>query len=147
MGTNSVDRWSFWVDRGGTFTDVLARSPDGELRALKLLSDNPEQYADATLEAIRRVLGAESVAAIAPGSVAELRVGTTVTTNALLERRGAATVLVTNAGFEDLLRIGDQSRPDLFSLEIASREPLVTAVIATARGGAQFMTYTQAPPV
>lgn len=129
MGTNSVDRWSFWVDRGGTFTDVLARSPDGELRALKLLSDNPEQYADATLEAIRRVLGAESVAAIAPGSVAELRVGTTVTTNALLERRGAATVLVTNAGFEDLLRIGDQSRPDLFSLEIASREPLVTAVI------------------
>ncbi len=131
-GTNLAPGWRFWVDRGGTFTDVLALSPDGGLRALKLLSDNPERYDDATTAAIRQVLGLDAGQAIPAGVVQELRVGTTVSTNALLERKGAATLLVTNAGLEDLLLIGDQSRPDLFSLRIDQPPPLTRAVIGIA---------------
>jgi 5-oxoprolinase (ATP-hydrolysing) len=97
--------WTFAIDRGGTFTDVIARSSDGRLRVEKLLSDNPSQYEDAALEAIRRVLAAEA------GTVAEVRMGTTVATNALLERKGERLALAISRGFGDALRIGYQARP------------------------------------
>ena len=104
--------WSFAIDRGGTFTDVIARSSDGATRIEKLLSDNPVQYEDAALEAIRRVLTAEG------GTVAEVRMGTTVATNALLERKGDRVALAITRGFGDALRIGYQARPEIFARHI-----------------------------
>src|SRR5579884_2490807 len=103
--------WSFAIDRGGTFTDVVARSSDGKLRIEKLLSENPGQYKDAALEAIRRVLSEG-------GSVEEVRMGTTVATNALLERKGERLALAITRGFGDALRIGYQARPDIFARKI-----------------------------
>jgi 5-oxoprolinase (ATP-hydrolysing) len=104
--------WTFAIDRGGTFTDVVARSSDGKLRVEKLLSENPGQYEDAALEAIRRVLGEEG------GTVEEVRMGTTVATNALLERKGERMALAITRGFGDALRIGYQARPDIFARHI-----------------------------
>src|SRR6185295_1037645 len=104
--------WTFAIDRGGTFTDVVARSSDGRLRVEKLLSENPAHYDDAALEAIGRVLGEEG------GSVAEVRMGTTVATNALLERKGDRVALATTRGFGDALRIGYQARPEIFARHI-----------------------------
>src|SRR3954447_15853627 len=104
--------WTFAIDRGGTFTDVVARSSDGRLRVEKLLSENPGRYDDAALEAIRRVLREEG------GSVAEVRIGTTVATNALLERKGERVALAITRGFGDALRIGYQARPDIFARHI-----------------------------
>lgn len=104
--------WSFAVDRGGTFTDVVARASDGRVRVEKLLSENPGQYADAALEAIRRVLGEEG------GDLSEVRMGTTVATNALLERKGERLALAITRGFGDALRIGYQARPDIFARDI-----------------------------
>jgi len=118
--------WSFWIDRGGTFTDVVARDPAGELRVEKLLSVDPEHYDQAELEAIRRLVPAGDPEGAA---IAGLRMGTTVATNALLERHGTPVCLVTTAGFEDLLEIGTQARPEIFALEIRKAEPLVTEVI------------------
>ncbi|HEX7079908.1 MAG TPA: hydantoinase B/oxoprolinase family protein [Gammaproteobacteria bacterium] len=118
--------WSFWVDRGGTFTDVVARDPDGIVRSLKLLSVNPERYRDAAVEGIRRLL------ADAPAGerrVAAVRMGTTVATNALLERRGEPTALVVTAGLKDALRIGTQQRPELFALDIRLPEMLYARVV------------------
>ncbi|MCP5265120.1 MAG: hydantoinase B/oxoprolinase family protein [Burkholderiaceae bacterium] len=109
--------WEFWVDRGGTFTDIVARLPDGSLRTHKLLSENPEQYRDAAVQGIRELLGVGD-ATIAPGSIAAVKMGTTVATNALLERKGDRTLLLITAGFGDLLRIGYQNRPKLFDLHI-----------------------------
>ncbi|HKX87950.1 MAG TPA: hydantoinase/oxoprolinase N-terminal domain-containing protein, partial [Sphingopyxis sp.] len=103
--------WTFAIDRGGTFTDVVARSSDGRLRVEKLLSDSCG-YADAALEAIRRVVGEEG------GSVAEVRMGTTVATNALLERKGDRVALAITRGFGDALRIGYQARPEIFARHI-----------------------------
>ncbi|HEX3429639.1 MAG TPA: hydantoinase B/oxoprolinase family protein [Rhizomicrobium sp.] len=120
--------WRFYIDRGGTFTDVVAEAPDGTLSTLKLLSED-ERYDDAALEAIRRCLGLPSGATIPPECVAELRVGTTVATNALLERRGEAVLLVTTRGFRDQLRIGYQNRPKLFVLKIERPAPLYDDVI------------------
>src|SRR5690606_31305635 len=114
----NVNMWQFWIDRGGTFTDVIARAPDGTLHVEKLLSENPAQYDDAALEGIRRVLGLARGAPIPTERIAAVKMGTTVATNALLERRGAPTVLVTTAGLGDALRIGTQARPDLFALRI-----------------------------
>jgi 5-oxoprolinase (ATP-hydrolysing) len=117
--------WHFWIDRGGTFTDVIGLSPAGELTSLKLLSQDSARYDDAAVEGIRRLLaGAGPQARI--GSV---KMGTTVATNALLERRGEPTVLVTTAGLKDAIRIGSQQRPDLFALAIALPEMLYTHVI------------------
>ena len=99
--------WEFWIDRGGTFTDVIARRPDGRLQVSKLLSTNPEHYSDAAAEAIRCCLLNETGAAI--GTV---RMGTTVATNALLEHAGEALAFVTTRGFADALAIGNQARPD-----------------------------------
>ena len=122
-GTNG---WQFWIDRGGTFTDVVARRPDGALVTRKLLSDNPEHYRDAAIEGIRDLLG------IAPGApvsgVDSVKMGTTVATNALLERKGDRTLLVVNRGFRDALRIGYQTRPHLFDLRIMLPEMLYERV-------------------
>ena len=127
--------WQFWIDRGGTFTDVVARRPDGGLVTHKLLSDNPEHYRDAALQGIREVLG------LAPGEpvrgVDAVKMGTTVATNALLERNGDRTLLVVNRGFRDALRIGYQTRPRLFDLRIALPEMLYERVVEVdARVGA-----------
>lgn len=110
--------WHFWIDRGGTFTDVIAKAPDGRLHALKLLSENTAAYDDAATEAIRRILGVPAPAPIPTRSIAEIRIGTTVATNALLERQGTPALLVITAGFEDQLEIGTQARPNIFAREI-----------------------------
>ncbi|MBS0279398.1 MAG: hydantoinase B/oxoprolinase family protein [Proteobacteria bacterium] len=121
-------RWKFFIDRGGTFTDVVAQAPDGTLSSHKLLSENPA-YDDAALEAIRRCLGVKINAAIPADKIAEVRMGTTVATNALLTRGGERTVLVTTKGLRDQLRIGYQHRPRLFALNIALPDMLYESVI------------------
>lgn len=120
--------WRFWIDRGGTFTDVVARAPDGTLTTRKLLSVNPEQYADAAVEGVRRVLGA-GPGPLPAGLVEAVRMGTTVATNALLERKGEPTVLAITRGFGDALRIGWQSRPDLFARHIRLNDQLYDRVV------------------
>jgi 5-oxoprolinase (ATP-hydrolysing) len=121
--------WQFWIDRGGTFTDVVARRPDGGIVTLKLLSENPRRYADAAVEGIRRVLGAQDTAALREQPIDAVKMGTTVATNALLERTGEPTLLVITQGFADALRIGYQQRPDLFALQIELPEMLYSQVI------------------
>jgi 5-oxoprolinase (ATP-hydrolysing) len=108
--------WDFWIDRGGTFTDIIARRPDGQLLVQKFLSENPEHYTDAALFGIRHLLGLGGADPLPPGLVRSVRMGTTVATNALLERRGSPVVLVTNAGLGDALVIGTQERQDIFAL-------------------------------
>ena len=112
--------WEFWIDRGGTFTDVIGRGPDGRLHPLKLLSESPD-YADAASEGVRRLAAGAAV-----GSV---KMGTTVATNALLERKGAKTLFLVTRGFADLLVIGDQTRPDIFALDIQRPDPLYARVV------------------
>ena len=109
--------WRFWIDRGGTFTDIVAARPDGEIRVRKLLSENPERYADAAVHGIRDFLGLPT-GPIRPGLIAEVKMGTTVATNALLERKGERTLLAITRGFKDALRIGYQNRPKLFDRQI-----------------------------
>jgi 5-oxoprolinase (ATP-hydrolysing) len=121
--------WQFWIDRGGTFTDIVARDPEGRLTARKLLSENPRQYHDAALAGIREVLGLAPGMPIPPGVIAAVKMGTTVATNALLERRGERTLLVVNHGFADALRIGNQARPRLFDLAIKLPTMLYEEVI------------------
>ena len=122
-------RWQFWIDRGGTFTDVVGKRPDGSLATLKLLSDNPEQYRDAAVAGIRRLLGLGPGAPVTPEQVESVKMGTTVATNALLERKGEPTLLVTTRGFRDALRIAYQDRPRLFERQIVLPELLYTRVI------------------
>ena len=124
-----VNRWRFWIDRGGTFTDVVARRPDGSLVTRKLLSDAPGHYADAAVQGISDLLGLENGEAIPGEVIAEVRMGTTVATNALLERRGEPTLFVTTRGFGDALRIGYQDRPDIFALDIRLPEPVYGRVL------------------
>jgi 5-oxoprolinase (ATP-hydrolysing) len=126
--TGPATGWRFWIDRGGTFTDIVARAPDGSLQTRKLLSDNPEQYADAAVEGVRRMLGVEH-GPLPAGLVAEVRMGTTVATNALLERKGEPVVLAITRGFGDALRIGWQSRPELFARHIVLNDQLCDRVI------------------
>jgi 5-oxoprolinase (ATP-hydrolysing) len=125
----TAGRWDFWIDRGGTFTDVVARADDGRLRAMKLLSDNPEAYRDAAIEAIRRLLGVAASEAIPSGRIASVKMGTTVATNALLERKGERTALLITRGFGDALRIGYQARPDIFAKKIVLPELLYERVV------------------
>src|SRR5690348_12874322 len=99
------DRWDFWIDRGGTFTDVVGRQPDGTLKAHKLLSENPEAYRDAAVQGIRDLLGVAKGEPIPEGRIGSIKMGTTVATNALLERKGDRTLLLTTKGFRDALRI------------------------------------------
>ncbi|AKS46337.1 5-oxoprolinase (ATP-hydrolysing) [Octadecabacter temperatus] len=122
-------KWQFWVDRGGTFTDIVARKPDGTLQTHKLLSDNPEVYPDAAVHGIKSLLGVEPGEDIPPDQISALKMGTTVATNALLERKGERTVLLITKGLRDLLRIGYQNRPDLFALNIKLPELLYEEVI------------------
>jgi 5-oxoprolinase (ATP-hydrolysing) len=140
MSTSSVlvPRWQFWIDRGGTFTDLVGRAPDGTLHTAKLLSENPEQYRDAAVEGIRRLLGLQPGQPIGADQVECVKMGTTVATNALLERKGDRTVLVTTRGFRDALRIAYQARPRLFDRHIVLPELLYERVIeANERHGAQ----------
>ncbi len=122
-------QWQFWVDRGGTFTDIVAQRPDGSTVVHKLLSENPERYEDAPLQGIRELLGLETDAPIPPEQVAVVKMGTTVATNALLERKGDRTLFITTQGFADGLRIGYQNRPDIFAREIVLPEMLYEQVL------------------
>ena len=121
-------RFSFWIDRGGTFTDVIGRADDGAEVSLKLLSASPA-YEDAAVEAMRRILGAAPGEPFPAGRVEAIKMGTTVATNALLERQGAKTLLVVTEGFADALAIGDQARPDLFALNLEKPAPLHAGVV------------------
>jgi 5-oxoprolinase (ATP-hydrolysing) len=121
--------WEFWIDRGGTFTDVVARRPDGALLTHKLLSENPEQYRDAAVAGIRHLLGVPSGKAVPAEALGAVKMGTTVATNALLERKGERTVLVVTRGFRDALRIAYQNRPRLFDRHIVLPELLYSRVI------------------
>lgn len=131
-------RWQFWIDRGGTFTDIVARKPDGSLVTHKLLSENPEQYRDAAVAGIRHLLQLKPGEPIHADVVDCVKMGTTVATNALLERKGEPTLLVTTRGFRDALRIAYQNRPRLFDRNIVLPELLYSAVVeAQERVGAQ----------
>ncbi len=125
--------WQFWIDRGGTFTDLVARAPDGALTTHKLLSENPGRYRDAAVAGIRQVLGVAPDAPIPPGVVDAVKMGTTVATNALLERKGERTLLLVNRGFADALAIGNQARPRLFDLRI-TRPSLLYERVAEIAG-------------
>ncbi len=137
--SNTLDRklWQFWIDRGGTFTDVVGKRPDGSLVTHKLLSENPEQYKDAAVAGIRHLLGLKKGEPVTPGLVECVKMGTTVATNALLERKGEPTLLVTTRGFRDALRIAYQNRPRIFDRNIQLPELLYSAVVeAQERVGA-----------
>jgi len=121
---DNKDLWQFWVDRGGTFTDIVARRPDGSLQSHKLLSENPERYKDAAIQGIREMLELAPGDPIPDGAIEAVKMGTTVATNALLERKGERTLLLITRGMRDLLRIGYQNRPRLFDLEIKLPEML-----------------------
>src|SRR5438874_12394059 len=122
-------RWQFWIDRGGTFTDVVARKPDGTIVTHKLLSENPERYRDAALAGIRALLGVAPGAPISSERIEAVKMGTTVATNALLERKGERTVLFITRGFRDALRIAYQNRPRLFDRHIVLPEMLYAKVV------------------
>jgi len=121
--------WQFWIDRGGTFTDIVARAPDGTLKTGKLLSEDPGRYDDAAVEGMRRLLGLGAEDPFPAGEVDAIKMGTTVATNALLERRGEPTALVITAGFRDALFIAQQNRPHIFALKIERPPPLYGRVI------------------
>jgi 5-oxoprolinase (ATP-hydrolysing) len=126
---NSGDLWHFWIDRGGTFTDIVGRAPDSSLHTHKLLSVNPEHYADAAVQGIRELLGLAPGVPIPPKKIGTVKMGTTVATNALLERKGDRTVLAVTRGFRDALRIGYQARPRLFDRHIVLPELLYEHVV------------------
>jgi 5-oxoprolinase (ATP-hydrolysing) len=121
--------YQFWVDRGGTFTDVIARKPDGSLATHKLLSDNPQHYDNAAIEGIRVLLGVPRGEPLPVDHISAVKMGTTVATNTLLERKGEPTALITTVGFADALRIGYQARPNIFALDIVLPEMLYTCVV------------------
>src|SRR6202140_4755334 len=121
--------WDFRIDRGGTFTDVVARRPDGTLAAHKLLSENPEAYGDAAVQGIRDLIGLKPGEPIPPGKIGAVKMGTTVATNALLERKGERTLLVTTRGFRDALKIGYQARPKIFARHIVKPDMLFERAI------------------
>src|SRR5271166_4330302 len=125
---NAGRGWDFWIDRGGTFTDVIGRDGRGRLHPMKLLSESPA-YEDAAVEAIRRLLGLKPGEPIPPGAIGAVKMGTTVATNALLERRGERTLLVTTRGFRDALEIGYQARPKIFARNIQKPKQLYSGVI------------------
>jgi 5-oxoprolinase (ATP-hydrolysing) len=125
--------WQFWIDRGGTFTDIVARDPAGRLGTTKLLSENPGRYRDAAVAGIRACLGLAPDAPIPPGTIDAVKMGTTVATNALLERKGERVLLLVNRGFADMTRIGNQARPRLFDLNVKLPE-LLQEVVAEIGG-------------
>src|SRR6266446_10675448 len=121
--------WQFWIDRGGTFTDIVARKPDGSLLTQKLLSENSEHYRDAAIAGIRRILGLAENQPVPPGTIEAVKMGTTVATNALLERKGERTALFITRGFRDALRIAYQNRPKIFARHIVLPEMLYSKVV------------------
>jgi 5-oxoprolinase (ATP-hydrolysing) len=139
--------WDFWIDRGGTFTDIVGRRPDGSLVAHKLLSENPEAYRDAAVQGIRDLLGLKPGEPIPAGRIDAVKMGTTVATNALLERKGERTLLVTTRGFRDALRIGYQARPKIFAKEIIKPDMLFERVIEVGERVRADGTVEQAPDV
>ena len=137
-------KWDFFIDRGGTFTDIIAKKPDGTLAAHKLLSENPEAYRDAAVAGIRHFLGVKPNEALPSHLIGDVRMGTTVATNALLERKGDKTLLLITKGFRDALRIAYQARADIFAKEIIKPEQLYSRVIeinerVTAQGETLIM--------
>ncbi|MEG3985666.1 hydantoinase B/oxoprolinase family protein [Microcoleus sp. S28C3] len=140
-------RWQFWIDRGGTFTDIVAKSPDGKLVIHKLLSENPERYTDAAVQGIREILGIAADVPIPAAQIEAIKMGTTVATNALLERKGDRTILLITKGFGDALRIGYQNRPNIFARHIVLPEMLYDRVIEVAeRYSAQGEELTAVNP-
>jgi 5-oxoprolinase (ATP-hydrolysing) len=129
MNKSTLPRWQFWIDRGGTFTDIVAQQPDGSLTTHKLLSENPEQYHDAAIAGIRHLLGVAKDAPLPVEKIAAVKMGTTVATNALLERKGEKTLLAITRGFGDQLRIAYQNRPRIFDREIKLPELLYGDVV------------------
>ncbi len=129
---NSSPSWQFWIDRGGTFTDVIGKSPDGKIIVHKLLSENPEQYPDAPIQGIRNILGISKDQPIPTNVIEVVKMGTTVATNALLERKGDRVILAITQGFKDALRIGYQNRPEIFALQIVLPEMLYEEVVEIA---------------
>ena len=121
--------WQFWIDRGGTFTDIVGCNPDGEILIHKLLSENPNQYSDAAIQGIRDLLKLSHEEEIPMTQIDVVKMGTTVATNALLERQGEKTLLAITQGFRDILRIGYQNRPKLFAIDIQLPEMLYSDVI------------------
>src|SRR5437763_2250704 len=137
--------WDFWIDRGGTFTDIVGRRPDGTLVARKLLSENPEAYRDAAVAGIRALLGLADGERIPPGAIGAVKMGTTVATNALLERKGEGTLLLITKGFRDALRIGYQARPKIFARHIVKPDMLYERVAEVAERVRADGTVEQAP--
>ena len=124
-----MTKWDFWIDRGGTFTDIVGCSPNGSLHPHKLLSENPEAYRDAAIQGIKDILGLSAEEKIPSDKVGNVKMGTTVATNALLERKGDRTALLITKGFRDMLEIGYQARPDIFAKEIIKPELLYEKVV------------------
>ena len=125
----SSQHWQFYIDRGGTFTDIVGKTPGGKIIVHKLLSENPEQYQDAGIQGIRDVMGIPPDEPIPTAKIAVVKMGTTVATNALLERKGDRVVLLITKGFKDALRIGYQNRPDIFAREIVLHSMLYESVV------------------
>ena len=138
-------RWDFWIDRGGTFTDIVGRNPDGKLTAHKLLSENPEAYKDAAVQGIRDLLGLKKGDAIPAGKVGAVKMGTTVATNALLERKGDRTLLLITKGFRDALKIGYQARPKIFAKHIVKPDTVYERVAEVNERVRADGTVEQAP--
>ena len=127
--TNERPKWQFWIDRGGTFTDIIGRSPKGDISTHKLLSENSTQYKDAAIQGIRDLLCLKDEEDIPIDQIDSIKMGTTVATNALLERKGENTLLAISSGFADILRIGYQQRPKLFSLDIKLPDMLYSNIV------------------
>jgi 5-oxoprolinase (ATP-hydrolysing) len=144
-GSSHHGSWDFWIDRGGTFTDVVARKPDGSLVAKKLLSENPGAYRDAAVQGIRDCLGLKPGASIPSGTIGAVKMGTTVATNALLERKGERTALLVTRGFRDALKIGYQARPNIFAKKIIKPEMLFEHVAEIDERVRADGTVEQAP--
>ena len=125
---NTHNKWQFWIDRGGTFTDIIGRNPEGKISTHKLLSENPQQYSDAAIQGIRDILSLKSYDQIPIDKIDLIKMGTTVATNALLERNGERTLLAITKGFGDILRIGYQQRPNLFALDIKLPDMLYSEI-------------------
>ena len=130
--SEDIRAWDFWIDRGGTFTDIVARTPEGAIRVAKLLSENRGAYRDAAVAGIRSLMGIAPDAPIPPGRIATVKMGTTVATNALLERKGDRTLLLITRGFRDALKIGYQARPEIFAKKIVKPEMLFERVAEVA---------------
>jgi len=124
-----AQQWQFWIDRGGTFTDIVAKRDDGSLFTHKLLSENPDHYQDAAIQGIRDVMGLDGDQFLPAEQIQTIKMGTTVATNALLEHKGEPLVLLITKGVRDALRIGYQNRPDIFAREIILPEMIYEDVI------------------